>query len=330
MLQPMRRISALALFLSLPFALTFSACPGPNQDFNVPPADADTNPPDAAVEAEAGPPQAVKVMNWNVHNFYNDKRDSLEVAEADEIVYTTAEYQTKLTQVAGVVSSVKPDVLVLQEVENQAVIDDLAAKLGGYPNRYITQGNDPRGIDIAILSELPLQVAPSHKDEFFHPSTDPSQTFVFARDVLEAHFIINTRHFVFLGIHLKAQDGDAKSDLKRLAEAEQVRAIATGIQFDDTSAAIVVLGDFNDVPGSAPLTALIGTPPFQLTSAASFVPAAERYSVTFGGNPKLFDDQLADPIAASKLDQASVTILHSGDVNLASDHDPVVATYMVN
>jgi endonuclease/exonuclease/phosphatase family metal-dependent hydrolase len=330
MLRAMRRIPALVLSLSLPLALVFSACPGPNQDFNVPPPDADTNPPDSAVEAEAGPPQPVKVMTWNVHNFYNDKRDSFEVAEADEMVLTPAEYQTKLTQVSSVVGSVKPDVLVLQEVENQAVIDDLAAKLGGYPNRFITQGNDPRGIDIAVLSELPLQVAPTHRDEFFHPSTDPSQTFVFARDVLEAHFMINTRHFVLLGIHLKAQDGDPKSDLKRLAEAEQVRAIATGIQFGDANAAITVLGDFNDTPGSAPLTALMGSPPFQLTSAAAQVPAAERYSVTFGGNPQLFDDQLSDPIAASKLDPASVTILHSGDVNLASDHDPVIATYMVN
>lgn len=330
MLPPMRRISALVLAVVAPVAVALGGCPGPAQDFSVPDQDADTNPPDAAVDVEAGPPQPVKVMTWNVHNFYNDVRDSFEVAAADEIVLTPGEYQAKLAAVAKVVSSVQPDVLVMQEVENQAVIDDLGNLLGGYPNRHITQGNDPRGIDIAVLSQLPLQIGPSHKNEFFKASSDPTKTFVFARDVLEAHFNINQRHFVLLGIHYKAQDGDQTSDLKRVAEAEQTRQILTGIHFNDSQSAIVVLGDFNDVPGSAPLNALMGTSDLLLTSATAGIPAGERYSVTFGGNLQLFDDQLSDPNATPLLDAASVTILHGADVNAASDHDPVIATYQVH
>jgi len=329
MLPAMRRISVRVAPLVVPLAIVFAGCPGPSQDFTVPPADADTNPPDAAIEAEAGPPQAVKVLTWNVHNLYNDKRDSLEVAEADEIILSTAEYQAKLDALAKVINSVKPDVMMLQEVENQAVIDDLAAKLGAYPNRHVTQGNDPRGIDIAVLSELPMQIGPSHAGEFFKASTDPTKTFVFARDVLEAHMMVNGRHLAFMGVHFKAQDSDPTSDLKRLAEAEQTRSILTGIHFADATSAIVVMGDFNDTPGSPPLAALMGTAPLALTSVAGFVEASERYSVTFGGNLQLYDDQLADPAAAALLDSASVQILHGADVNAASDHDPVIATFMV-
>lgn len=328
MLRRMCRIAALLV----PFALALAAvgCPGTEQDFSTPTQDAEPGPPDAAVEAEAGPPQPVRVMNWNVKNLYNDKRDSLEIAEADETIVPTAEYQAKLDAISGVISGEKPQVVILQEVENQAVVDDLGQKLGGYPHRAITQGNDPRGIDIAVLSELAFQLGPSHKDEFFKASTDPTQTFKFARDVLEVHLNVNTRHLALLGIHFKAEDGDPKSAVKRIAEAEQTRKIATGIRLADQYAAIVVLGDFNCTPGSDPMNALAGSAPLLFSSATETMPAAERYSVTFGGNPQLYDDQIVDPTAKSLLDPGSVTILHAGAVNTASDHDPVVATYQLH
>ena len=174
MLRGMRRIAALLL----PFALAITACPG--TDTNLSPQsnpDADTNPPDAAIDVEAGPPVPVSVVNWNVHNFYNDKRDSLEVLEADElsVTPTPAENQAKLADVTSVLGTIQPDIIVMQEVENDAVINDLAQKLseagvGDYANRYITHGNDPRGIDIAVLArkqiggqDVLMQIGPSHK-----------------------------------------------------------------------------------------------------------------------------------------------------------------------
>lgn len=325
MLGPMRRIAALLV----PLCLAAVGCPGTEQDFSVPTQDAEPGPPDAATDIEAGPPQPVKVMTWNVKNLFNDKKDSPEVTAVDETVLPTAEYQAKLAAIASVVGGVKPDVLMLQEVENQNVVNDLAAKLGGYPHHAITQGNDPRGIDVAVLSALPVQIGPSHKDEYFKASSDPTQTFKFARDVLEVHLTVNGRHLALLGIHFKAEDGDPKSGLKRVAEAEQTRKIGTGIRLADPTAAIVVMGDFNSTPGSEPMNALAGIAPFLLSSATEALPAADRYSVTFGGNPELFDDQYCDPVAKSLLDVASVQIVHGGSVNAASDHDPVVAVYGV-
>ncbi|MBK7585483.1 MAG: endonuclease/exonuclease/phosphatase family protein [Myxococcales bacterium] len=321
----MRRIAALLL----PLSLAVAGCPGTEQDFSTPKKDAEPGPPDAAVDVAPGPPVPVRVMNWNVKNLFNDKRDSLEIKQADETIVPAGEYQAKLDAIAGVIAGEKPDVVILQEVENMAVVNDLGAKLGGYPHRAITQGNDPRGIDIAVLSELPMEIGPSHKGEFFKASSDTGQFFKFARDVLEVHLTVNTRHFALLGIHFKAEDGDPTSAIKRVAEAERTRKIATGIQFGDPAVAIVVLGDFNSTPGSPPLDALAGNPS-TFTSSTAAMPAADRYSVTFGGSPQLYDDQLGDPAAATLLDAASVTILHDGAVNTASDHDPVLATYMLH
>lgn len=333
MLQSMRRTAALVSPLCLVSMLLFGGCPGPVQDFSIPTADAEPNPPDAAIDIPTGPPVPVKILTWNVHNFFNDKQDSPGTLEPEEI-QTTSKYQAQLDAVAKVVVQLNPDIMMLEEVENQAVIDDLAQKIaevdpkvGPFEYRFITEGNDPRGIDIAVLSELPLQVAPSHKNDYFKASTDPIEGFKFARDVLEAHAIINGRHVVLLGIHFKAQDGVPLSDTKRLAEAERTRAIVTDVQFSDPSSAVIVLGDFNDVPGSPTLNALTGT---GMLSATEAIPAGERYSVSFSGNLQLFDDQLADPKAAALLDKTSAIILHGPDANAASDHDPVMATYLVN
>lgn len=324
MMVEMRRLVPLAAAL----AIGSTGCPGTERNLDTQPTqDAEPDPPDAALDVTAGEPVPVKVVNWNVQNLFNDVRDSPEIAAADEMILTAAEYQTKLADVSKVLESLSPDIAVLQEVENQPVIADLATALNDYPHLHITQGNDPRGIDIALLSRHPVERVVSHKQEFFQSSAT-GQTYVFARDVLEAHLIINGRHLVVLGIHLKSGT-DAESQDKRLAEAERLREIVDQLQVEDQSSMIVVLGDFNGVPGSAPLTALMGAPPSALASVTADLPPADRYSVTFGGVPQLFDDQLVDADALALLDPGSVSIEHGPTVDAASDHDPVAATYRV-
>ena len=280
-------------------------------------------------QQEAAAPLPVRVVNWNVRNFFNDKVDSPEIS--GETLLSTADYDKKLGQVTSVLSGLKPDIVILEEIENENVTDAIADKLGGYPNRATTQGNDPRGIDIAIMSRFSIDKIVSHKHEFFSPSTDGMTTFVYSRDVLEAHLTINGRHVVLLGVHFKAKD-DAHSQLKRLAEAEHTRKLALQIGADDSSAAVVVLGDFNSTPDSAPMKALIGSPPAKYATVGDLIPAAERYSTIYLGQHELIDNQVMNGPADTLIDSSypdSVSILHSATVNATSDHSPVVATYEV-
>lgn len=72
----------------------------------------------------------------------------------------------KLTRIAGTIKQVGngqgPDVLFLQEVENKGVLERLNKEfLGGvYAEVILIEGNDPRGIDVAIISKLPLNSKP--------------------------------------------------------------------------------------------------------------------------------------------------------------------------
>ena len=69
--------------------------------------------------------------------------------------------ETKLARLGQAISQVKnglgPDILVLQEVENQRILkrlrDEKLSK-SGYQSLVLIEGNDRRGIDIAILSRL--------------------------------------------------------------------------------------------------------------------------------------------------------------------------------
>jgi endonuclease/exonuclease/phosphatase family metal-dependent hydrolase len=316
----MRRIAS----FSAGILLCLAGCPGTQRDLGPRPvADAEPDPPDVVIDVEIEP-VTVRVVNWNVLNLFNDVRDSLELEEANEMILTTDKYQAKLDAVAGVLAQLDPDLAMLQEVENPKVLGELADRLGSYPHLKITAGNDPRGIDIALLSRYPIEKLVSHTQDEFQSSAG-GQSHRFARDVLEAHLTINGRPVVLLGIHLKS--GLEAFDMdKRLAEAERVRAIADRLESEEPRRMILVLGDFNAVPGEPPLQALAAA---NFASVTAGLPAAERYSVTFGGQPKLFDDQLADPDGIAMLDASSVKILHSSDADLASDHDPVFAAYLV-
>jgi hypothetical protein len=65
------------------------------------------------------------------------------------------------TLIAERVKSMDPDVLAVQEVEDIDTLrrfnrDELA---GLYPHTVLIEGNDPRLIDIGLLSRLPLGAA---------------------------------------------------------------------------------------------------------------------------------------------------------------------------
>jgi endonuclease/exonuclease/phosphatase family metal-dependent hydrolase len=80
---------------------------------------------------------------------------------------------------------------------------------------------------------------------------------------------------VVLVNHLKGKFGgnDPTSVGKRRRQAEQVKAIYDGLRRDGVEY-VVVLGDFNDTPDSAPLQALLAAPP-QGADVTDFVHVAD-------------------------------------------------------
>jgi endonuclease/exonuclease/phosphatase family metal-dependent hydrolase len=227
---------------------------------------------------------------------------------------------------------------MLQEVENDAVLVDLQKQpeLGGrFVDRALFSGNDPRGIDVAALSTVPFTKKISHKDDKFQVAGAGGQTYKFSRDCLEVHINFNGRELIFLGVHFKAKLDDDPQ--KRLAEAQRTRFIANSLTTADPSRGVLILGDFNDYPGSPPIDVIEGADPDRYLGVGTLLPAADAWTVASSSAPgglALHDDQNVNPVVTMMLDQASVSILHDdaleADLKDVTDHAPVAATYNVN
>jgi endonuclease/exonuclease/phosphatase family metal-dependent hydrolase len=259
----------------------------------------------------------VRLATFNAHN----------LAESDS--------PAKRRGVARILEAVDADVVLLQEIGGPRVLDALAAEppvAGRYPYQVALPDNDPRGFGLGLLARLRPRTTKSHRDDRFALAEDPTgREYRYTRDCLEVHFDVPEGHLALLGVHFRAQLADDPDH--RLAEAEHTRRIADELMRSDPELSLAVLGDFNDVPGSAPLDALVAPAP-PLTSVTSTQPAPDRWTLEAPpgqGGGRLFDDLLVDQALMARLQSESVSVLHDPDLpeDLAevSDHAPVAATF---
>jgi len=273
------------------------------------------------------PPVSLAVMNWNLHNFF----DSIDDNPLEDVL-SAADYKGKRAGIGAVIKDLAPDVVMLAEVETQLILDDLnKAELGNaYGSRVLIKGNDPRGINVGVMSKIaPDSVVPHTGDVFTKIGTN-GPAYHYTRDCLEVHLSVNGRKIVLLGVHFRSKVDPDDPD-KRLAEAQHTRKIADDLAAADPSLGVVILGDYNDVPGSDPVNAVVGQAPSAFTDAADLVTMA--YSFNYNGQLQLIDHQMSNPAAAAWLDPSTVIIKHGPGIDdatkYASDHAPIFAVYQV-
>lgn len=193
------------------------------------------------------------IASWNVENLFDTIDDP---ANPNDDGYTpdgwthwtTFRYTRKLSNLAKVIASMKPDILCLLEVENRLVLKDLVAALKKEQNYELPiilhrDCQDTRGIDVAMLAK----VAPVGTNWF---CAVPLQ-----RDVLACDFVIQGRSITVLANHWKSQLGTKdESDSIRRTEAKAVRKFIDARLDKTPEAAILVTGDFNDMVTSPILT----------------------------------------------------------------------------
>lgn len=208
----------------------------------------------AAVFAAAGPASAalqeLRVANYNVENLFDDKVNSRvnplsgEPADAEWSAeswrrWTPARYRTKLAKIAWVVDRMKPDILVVEEVENAAVCRDLAdeiARTYHWEIPYLAhhESRDPRGIDVAVLSRYPVRKV-SYKSH------------VGRRGLLTAEIDVDGTTVTVFANHWKSQVGDARQNIRvRTEEAALLRSAMLSRLSRDPDAVVIALGDFNE------------------------------------------------------------------------------------
>lgn len=161
---------------------------------------------------------------------------------------------------AEAIKAINSDVLALQEVENLDVLKRFNAQyLQGmdYDFKLVVDGNDPRMIDVGILSRYPLAEIRTH--QFLR--TPSGRSYVFSRDCLEVTVEIPgaIRLPLFIN-HFKSMIGGRGATMAR--RKQQSNAVKKILQnrFGQNPGAqrFVVLGDLNDYMPSSGLEPLLG------------------------------------------------------------------------
>lgn len=191
----------------------------------------------------------LKVATYNVRNMF-DRKDDPHKADPRK-----AKPASELEALAAGILRSGPDVLALQEVENREVLDQFADQRldGAYPYRALVEGNDIRGIDVAVLSKFPIEGVVSHREDRFPLSRGARET-SFRRDLLRVDLDLGEKSLSLYALHLKSKIGGKRADVQRLAEARQVERIVQREMGPDRP--FLVLGDCNDTPDSPTLAAL--------------------------------------------------------------------------
>ena len=212
--------------------------------------------------AGEGGADTLRVLFWNLENFFDTRADSTSLSEEDFSSYgarhwSRRRFRTKCNAVAkSILWSASrqggglPDVIGLAEVENVKVLkrllQDTALRKLDYRIVHF-DSPDPRGIDVALLYRASrLQKADARPCHLYNPDSTIMATrdillFIGRKDGEETAFLVNH--------HPSKYGGSAVSEPRREVAVRRLKQLA-----DSLAAAgiprIVAMGDFNDTPGN--------------------------------------------------------------------------------
>jgi endonuclease/exonuclease/phosphatase family metal-dependent hydrolase len=191
---------------------------------------------------------------------------------------------------ARVIRTVDADVIGVVEAETRLSLRDFSRvmlrRVGGQPYAHsmLVQGNDDRGINVGLMTKDGFEFDVERTHIFDLADNDEP---IFSRDCIEYQLRTSAgTELLVLVNHFKSKRGGG--DAKRLRQATRVKEIVNERLAQHPN--LVVLGDFNDSPGSPNLEPLLeGTPLKDISTHAKF---------DDGGFPGTFGPQTA----ANKID----------------------------
>jgi endonuclease/exonuclease/phosphatase family metal-dependent hydrolase len=201
-----------------------------------------------------------------------------------------------------VISEVKPDILIIVEVENRPTLERFTEQVleaqfdFTHPHFMVIDGNDQRGIDLGILSRFPIAEIRSHVDDLAANGRP-----LFSRDCPEFDIILPSgERLIVIPNHLKSKrNGDDRtSQARRQAQAQRAHAIALAALV--RSPFVLVGGDLNDTPTSTALASLF-TDGFQDVMSHPSYPTDRPGTFQTGRPHQKLDYLLMSPQLRTKL-----------------------------
>ena len=132
----------------------------------------------------------IRVKTWKDECLYLDWNEKVKDAKLKNISDLIVAYKNN-----------GPDIIFLQEIENNNILDQLFSLLKpyGYIDKVLLEGNDYRGIDNAFISKFPIKDSRLHFIKFDGKFSNKD-----TRPILEASININGSIVRFYGVHFPA------------------------------------------------------------------------------------------------------------------------------
>ena len=140
----------------------------------------------------------ITIATFNCENFFMRYKFNAKVSEAkknealengfilDKKLFERVQPVARELTAKAILAS-GADIIALQEVENLDTLKSFQKKfLKDYRFALLIDGNDPRLIDVALLSKIPFDTIVTHQ----YKTKPNSKRKVFSRDCLEVNFII--------------------------------------------------------------------------------------------------------------------------------------------
>ena len=319
-------------------------------------------------------PPVFSVATFNLGNLFDKVDDP--TSEDDVLTTTEYNRKlTKLAQaIHG--SLGEPALLAIQEAENQAVLTDLFARpeIQSMYGIVTEEGPDRRGLDIGIIYRQDLSQLVSYQvrqgcthlvdglgpdgnlnvsnpqntitcDSDGNGSLDGNRLFSRPPLVVRVNLCLpdcsqRTFPLTLVVNHWKSKTEDSGSVQytlpRRLEQAEFVAVLAEEIRNDDPLTPLLLLGDLNDVPGSAPLRMLENQ---GFRDLVAQIPKTEQYSYIYEGISQALDHEWINlnpsflPLSIFPIhinaDYPHALSLISNTPLRSSDHDAVLVEFCV-
>lgn len=257
----------------------------------------------------------LKFAWWNVKNFF-DTTDDL---KKDDTIFSKEEYFKKLNLTAEIIALFKADFVGLCEIENIEILKDLAEKTD-YPFYYLEDGNDPRGIDVALLSKRKVEYF-SNKD--LPTPYDSNKDYKFSRDCPYAFFKEGDKSFYILLTHLKSKArDDGNSEKKRIAQSFGILDVISNIYDKENSEPFLLLtGDFNSYRYSEPMNILEKSGLSIINYAYKKIDA---YTTKYKGKKEDIDYVVFNRRLSEEGKIVSFKVIRNKQIEKISDHYPIL------
>jgi endonuclease/exonuclease/phosphatase family metal-dependent hydrolase len=196
----------------------------------------------------------IVVMSYNLQTLFDPVDQGGEYAEysVKNGAWDRARYEKRLAALASSILAATvpgsqggkgPDVIVVQEAENETVLRDLAKAVGEYPF-IVASPHEDATLACGVISRFPPSSAKAHRVR--PPDGGPSSV---PRHILEIELDIDGRRLLVIAAHLKSKLGGAEeTEPERRAAADFIRLLVGARLKREPSLAVIVAGDFNENP----------------------------------------------------------------------------------